>query len=140
MAGVPGMKTGGHNKKPPAVHALQGTFRRDRHVRPQTAPAVAQQPGCVPPCPSGLSAASRRLWGAFHTQYDLLSVPACELLESALRSRDLAEQARQILKRDGLTFPGSDGKPRAHPATAVHRDTRAAYVSTLRVLGFPEPD
>jgi hypothetical protein len=60
-----------------------------------------------------------------------------ELLESALRSRDVAEQARAVLERDGLTFTDDAGKPRAHPAAAIGRDARAAYVSTLRVLGFP---
>jgi hypothetical protein len=133
------MKTGGQNAKPVAVHALQGTLRADRHQGRQPAPAAIQS-GRMPPCPSGLSDGSRRLWSAFHRQYDLTSIPSRELLESALRSRDMAEQARAILSRDGLTFQAQDGKPRAHPAAAIHRDALAAFVTTLRMLGFPEED
>lgn len=44
------------------------------------------------------------------------SVATAELLESALRSRDIAEQARATLQREGLTFADKLGQPRAHPA------------------------
>jgi hypothetical protein len=57
-------------------------------------------------------------------------------LESALRSRDLAERARAVLDAEGLTFTDG-GNPKPHPACAIHRDARAAFVSTLKVLGFP---
>ena len=63
-------------------------------------------------------------------------MPAQELLESALRSRDLAERARAVLEADGLTY-SDRGKPKPHPAAAIHRDSRAQFVATLKTLGFP---
>lgn len=68
------------------------------------------------------------------------SVATAELVESALRSRDIAEQARATRQREGLMFADKLGQPRAHPATTIHRDARAAFVTTMRVLGFPETD
>jgi hypothetical protein len=107
--------------------------QRSAHDIPTTSAPAA--PAAVPPTPKGLSVASRALWREFHRQYDLVSAPALELLESALRSRDVAEQARATLEREGLTFADSTGRPKAHPAAAIQRDARAVYVSTLRVVG-----
>jgi hypothetical protein len=87
--------------------------------------------------PAGLSDGSRGLWNRILAEYELTSAPQLELLESALRSRDLAEQARETLATEGLTFADKHGQPRAHPAAAIHRDARAAFVNTMRVLGFP---
>lgn len=78
-----------------------------------------------------------RIWRRLLIEYDFGTTPSLELLTSALRSRDLAEQARATLEREGLTYTDSAGKPKAHPAAAIHRDARAAFVSTLRVFGFP---
>lgn len=140
MSGVPGQKTGGHNRKSATVHVLTGTYRADRHGKKATSSEVAAPNGRRPRPPQGLSDASARLWRKFHEQYDLSSIPTQELLISALRSRDVAEQARIALEREGLTFTDSSGKPKAHPAAAIARDARAAYVSTLRVLGFPSEE
>ena len=135
MASVRGMRTGGQNKIAAAIHKLRGTYRGDRHA-PRSPPLVAAAPAALPKTPKGLSPASQALWRRFHTEYELTSVPAQELLESALRSRDLAERARAELERDGLTY-ADRGKPKPHPAAQIHRDSRAAFVATLKVLGFP---
>ena len=101
-------------------------------------PPLPAAPAAVPQMPEGLAAASQALWQQFHREFHLEPAPALELLESVLRSRDVAEQARATLEREGLTFADGTGKPKAHPAATIHRDARAAYVSTLRVLGFPD--
>jgi hypothetical protein len=44
------------------------------------------------------------------------------------------------MEREGLTYLDAGGRPKAHPAAAIHRDARAQYVSTLRVLGFPSEE
>jgi phage terminase small subunit len=139
MSGVSGQPTGGFNKKTIREHVLTGTFRADRHAKAAVNASVVTSSRRPRP-PKGLSDESARLWRKFHQEYDLSSVPTQELLTSALRARDIAEQARATLERDGLTYLDSSGKPKAHPAAAIGRDARAAYVSTLRVLGFPSEE
>jgi P27 family predicted phage terminase small subunit len=48
MAGVKGMRTGGQNKKPAALHVLQGTWRK-RHGRssPEPPAGVPEPPGAL---------------------------------------------------------------------------------------------
>jgi phage terminase small subunit len=140
MAGVRGQHSGGSNRKTVEEHLRNGTFRRDRHGAigaPSPTPFVARRGARTPRAPDGLSEASAALWRRFHAEYDLRSAPTLELLESALRCRDVAEAARAALEREGLTFKDAAGKPRPHPAAAIHRDARAQFVSTLRTLGFP---
>jgi len=137
MTAVPGQQSGGKNRKSGRELRLAGQFRPDRHAD-RTAPApVADTKAGAPAPPTGLTAASRRVWLRLCEEYLLTSAPQLELLESALRSRDVAERAREALERDGLTFTDKHGQPRAHPAAAIHRDARAAFVTTMRVLGFP---
>jgi phage terminase small subunit len=135
MSGVKGQRSGGHNRLSVDSHRLRGTLRGDRHQAQALAISV---PADLPVAPDGLSPASAALWAAILREYALTSAPSLELLESALRSRDVAEQARATLETEGLTYRGVDGAPKAHPAAAIHRDARAAFVSVLRVLGFPE--
>jgi hypothetical protein len=150
-----GRGSGGMNRVSVQEHRARGTFKAHRHGHLTVAspapdvPPVQASPGTpddthegkVPPMPGGLSPASQALWRRFHTEYTLTSVPAQELLESALRSRDLAERARAVLEADGLTFTDSGGKPKPHPAAAIHRDARSQFVGTLKTLGFPDfPD
>jgi hypothetical protein len=140
LSGILGQRSGGHNSKSREAHRLAGTFRPDRHGNPPALGAFGDAPVKVPRAPAGLSVESRRLWTRIHREYAITSCATLELLESALRSRDLAERARLVLESDGLTFTDKNGQPKAHPAAQIHRDARAAFVSTLRVLGFPSQD
>ena len=140
MAGIPGMKTGGTNKKSTAHHRLAGTYRPDRHAGPKVIPLVSGVRSRAPRPPEGLSEASRALWTRTHREYDLRTAPSLELLISALRSLDVAEDARRTLETEGLTYKDASGAPKVHPAAAVHRDARAQFVTTMRVLGFPSED
>jgi hypothetical protein len=57
MAGVKGMRTGGQNKKPAALHVFQGTFGKHRHGRSSPEP-----PAGVPEPPGALSGESKAEW------------------------------------------------------------------------------
>jgi P27 family predicted phage terminase small subunit len=86
--------------------------------------------------PTGLSAEAKRWWRRLREEYGIQDSAGLLLLEQALRSFDRAEQARAALDHDGCTTVDSRGRPKAHPATAVERDSRAAMLSAMKALNF----
>jgi hypothetical protein len=140
MAGVRGQHSGGSNRKTVEEHLRNGTFRRDRHGAigaPSPTPFVARRGARTPRAPDGLSEASAALWRRFHAEYDLRSAPTLELLESALRCRDVAEAARAALEREGLDLQGCR---RETPTTSRRGDSpgRAGAIRfDLAHFGFP---
>ncbi|HVM31444.1 MAG TPA: P27 family phage terminase small subunit [Candidatus Limnocylindrales bacterium] len=98
------------------------------------------QPG-VPTPPRHLSAESRRLWRATLARFEF-EPHHLTILTVALEALDRLRQAQAEVERDGLTVPGRWG-PRAHPAIAIERDARIAYVRAIRELGLdlePPPE
>jgi hypothetical protein len=61
------------------------------------------------------------------------------LLVFACQAFDRAEQAREILAREGLTFEDRFGCPHARPEVAVERDSRLAFARLIRELDLDIP-
>lgn len=86
--------------------------------------------------PAGLSTAAAEWWRRLAEEYDV-SDPAGELLlESALRAFDRCEQARAALDRDGCVTLDARGRPKAHPAAAVERDSRSSMLGCLKAMNL----
>jgi phage terminase small subunit len=58
------------------------------------------------------------------------------LLTKACESLDRIEEAREIIKMDGLTFLDRFGSPRANPAVAIERDNKIRVARLFRELGL----
>jgi phage terminase small subunit len=56
------------------------------------------------------------------------------LLTLAAESWDRCQQARRLLKKDGLTTATKDGGLRAHPAVRIEVESRLAFARLLREL------
>ncbi len=56
------------------------------------------------------------------------------LLMLAAQAFDRAEEARQILSRDGLVTCTDAGGLKAHPCVGIERDSRVAFARLLREL------
>lgn len=69
MAGVKGQKSGGQNRRAPALHMLRGTFQPSRHGRP-----MPEAPGGLPEPPPGLPAAVLAHWRVTVGLLDALGV------------------------------------------------------------------
>lgn len=80
--------------------------------------------------PKHLSADSKRVWNRIDREYNL-TPDAGELLAVALANRDRAEQARELVDREGLVL---DGK--RHPAVDVEKQAYGLYLRALRQLGL----
>jgi P27 family predicted phage terminase small subunit len=91
------------------------------------------------PAPKHLSARGRRLWRDLICTYSLDDPAGLELLRRACEASDRADQARDVLAKEGLTVATRFGEVRVHPAVAVERDSRNALRQLLRELRVTEP-
>jgi P27 family predicted phage terminase small subunit len=58
------------------------------------------------------------------------------LLTKACESLDRIEEAREIIKKEGLTYKDRFGSPRANPAVAIERDNKISIARLFRELGL----
>ena len=70
------------------------------------------------------------------TSYDLQTHELLELLDQAATALDRAEQARELLDREGPTYVDRFGAPRARPEVALERDSRIGFARLLREIGL----
>jgi hypothetical protein len=75
------------------------------------------------------------LWRDVQAQWSLNS-PALELLRCAVEALARADEAAEIVSRDGQVFRDRWGQPRQHPAAVLelnHRGQAARYLQALGV-------
>ena len=84
--------------------------------------------------PEHLTAASCEWFESVVSQF-VLEQHHVHLLTLAAEALDRADQARELIAREGLTVAGREGC-KAHPAIAVEKDSRAAFGSLLKQLGL----
>jgi len=89
--------------------------------------------------PRHLSADMTTWWRVLTRQYQFrpqhLRVLAC-----AAEAWDRKEQARELLAAGGLTVTNRQGELRPHPAVAIERDARIAFVRAVRELSLADDD
>ena len=78
--------------------------------------------------PAHLSEKAKDWWRKLSAEYPLQDSHAQLLLAAALTAYDRANEARAILRRQGLTTTDDKGKTRAHPMCAVERDAVARRI------------
>jgi phage terminase small subunit len=92
--------------------------------------------------PATLAAPTRR-WFESVAETFILESHHLRLLELAGRSWDRAEEARQILAREGLTTTDKYGQAKPHPAIGIERDSQLRFSRLLREMALdttPPPD
>jgi len=93
----------------------------------------------LPPAPDHLSPAMQSWWSEVVEAYSL-EPHHLRQLECACDAFDRMTAARELLLKEGLTVKTAHGS-KAHPAAAIERDSRAAFMVALRELDLdcPEP-
>jgi hypothetical protein len=91
-----------------------------------------------PPPPRHLSKKMKAFWIAAFERKRIQPYRA-EILLKALEAHDRAEQARRILKREGLTYEDRFKQPRSRPEVAMERDSRAQFAKLLDQAGLYDP-
>jgi P27 family predicted phage terminase small subunit len=128
------MRTGGQNKKPAALHVLQGTFRKARHGR-----ASRVAPGGQPEAPGALLGEAQAEWDRMLVRLTaagtLSSVDGpllwnyCQLWADACRLQADANQLAQTCYTAGT-------EPKLHPVFAALKQYRLALRVYLVEFGL----
>ena len=83
--------------------------------------------------PRHLKASTRRWWTAVAEQW-ILEEHHLRLLTLAGEAWDRGQEARAVIRREGLTCATKAGGPRLHPCVRVETDSRVAFARLLREL------
>ena len=87
--------------------------------------------------PRHLSAKSKRIFRSIVDDFELESEShALETLRLALEAMDRADEAREMIARDGLVVRNRHDELRPHPAVAIERDSRLAAWRGFRELSL----
>lgn len=95
-----------------------------------------------PKPPAHLSQATRKWWRLIVDEYEL-GPHHLRVLQAACEAWDRQQEARERLAADGAYITDRFGQLRPHPALAVERDSRIAFIRAVRELALddsePEP-
>jgi phage terminase small subunit len=83
--------------------------------------------------PKHLRPETARWWASVAEEYEL-EPHHLRLLTLAAEAWDRCQQAREILKKRGLTYNDRFGQPATRPEVAIERDSRIAFARLLREL------
>lgn len=84
--------------------------------------------------PKHLRAAAKLMWNRLRADYNIDDASGLYLLECACSAYQSSEDARRLVRREGMTFVDRFGQCRSHPACATERDGRGQMISALRAL------
>ena len=59
-----------------------------------------------------------------------------KLLLTALEAHQRARKARELIDRDGMAVLDKFGQAKAHPLLCVERDSRAAFLTAMKMLNI----
>jgi len=90
----------------------------------------------VPKAPAHLSKEAKSWWGRIVDEYDIQDQAGQLILQIGLEAFDRMRLAQGLLKKEGMTTQDRFGQPKAHPATTVERDSRAAMLGALKQLNL----
>jgi P27 family predicted phage terminase small subunit len=90
----------------------------------------------LPVPPPTLSREAGDWWQKIVDSYGVCDEAGLLMLRSAMESFDRANEAAEILKREGLTVKDKYGQHRPHPACGIERDARKNMLAFLRALNL----
>jgi hypothetical protein len=104
-------------------------------MKPKT--ETAEKDHKTPSPPGHLSRKMKKFWiSVFESK--TLDARETLIFLKALESHDRAEQARRIIKNQGLTFIDRFNSPRVRPEVAIERDNRAAFAKLIATIHLYE--
>lgn len=89
-----------------------------------------------PKPPKTASRAAKRLWTSLQAEYGIDDPAGLDLLADLVMFFDRREQAREIIRAEGITVIDRFRQKQIHPAVKIERDSSAAMTRILRQLNL----
>jgi P27 family predicted phage terminase small subunit len=86
--------------------------------------------------PSTLTGPSRTLWQTIATEFAISDSAGLSILTVACEAHQRMRQAQAELAAGSLTISDTRGQLKAHPATAIERDSRSQFLAALKMLNL----
>jgi hypothetical protein len=83
-----------------------------------------------------LTSESQAFFNKITADYQISDEGGRAILLEAARCLDRISEARAILKKDGLILADRWAQKRPHPAHKIEADSRAGFISAMRLLGL----
>lgn len=84
--------------------------------------------------PKHLRAPAKKMWDRLRADFDIDDSAGLALLEAACSAYQLSEDARELVRREGMTTVDRFGQTRSHPGVAIERDARSQMIAAFRAL------
>lgn len=83
----------------------------------------------------------QRLLNRIKKDYDISDPSGLLYLEVAQNALNDLEEARQVLKTDGITIPDRKGSIKKHPAWSIAKEANMLFLRAIRALNLnPNPE
>jgi phage terminase small subunit len=105
---------------------------------PKPQPAHSPVTKLTPP-PSHLEPPEATLFRELVRDFQIDDAGAISLLTAACEAHQRARRARERIDREGEVVTDRFGQPRAHPCICMERDSRDAFLRSMRALNL-KPD
>jgi P27 family predicted phage terminase small subunit len=89
----------------------------------------------TPKPPSHLRQTTKTWWKSVVSEYEL-EQHHLKLLRLAAEAWDRGQQAREQIRKHGMTYNDRFGAPKPRPEIAIERDSRIAFARLLRELAL----
>lgn len=90
----------------------------------------------LPTPPEHLTEEAKTWWTRYCREYGINDEAGLMMLRAALEAFDRAEEARVILKKEGLVSTDKYGQRKPHPAVGIERDAKKNMLAYLKALNL----
>jgi P27 family predicted phage terminase small subunit len=84
--------------------------------------------------PAHLSKEAKIMWNDLIDEYGIDDCAGLRILRVTLEAFDRAQESREAIDKDGMTFIDKAGQIKPHPLLPIERDSRAAFLAGLKAL------
>ena len=85
--------------------------------------------------PDHLCPEAKQMWKEFNAEIEL-PVDSLLNLRVAFENFCIAQEARQILKKEGFVIVSKNGMQRKHPCCEILKSATGQYLAAMRLLGL----
>lgn len=86
--------------------------------------------------PGHLSKEARKIWKQLTYEYGIDDAGGLAILKTGLEAFDRATEAREHIKKEGMTILDRFGASKPHPLLACERDARSQWLAALKQLNM----